>query len=137
MNKITLESDFVLSQINESQSSGSCLEEFTKEEKVIFLLFTRELDYLAIKLKLAAEQKIIKCLLFALCRSSHPEVFLRKGGLEICIKFTGEHPCRIVILIKLLCPPVNLLHIFRTPSPRNTSAQVLLIMSKQGFGQNQ
>ena len=26
----------VLSQINECQSSGSCLEEFTKEQKVIF-----------------------------------------------------------------------------------------------------
>ena len=38
----------VLSQINESQSSGSCLEEFTKEQKVIFLLFTPKLDYLAI-----------------------------------------------------------------------------------------
>ena len=48
MNKITLESDFVLPQIKESQSSGSCLEEFKKEQKVIFLLFTRELDYLAI-----------------------------------------------------------------------------------------
>ena len=38
----------VLSEINEWQSSGSCLEEFTKEQKVIFLSFTRELDYLAI-----------------------------------------------------------------------------------------
>ena len=38
MNKITLESDFVLSQITESQSLGSCLEEFTKEKKVIFLI---------------------------------------------------------------------------------------------------
>ena len=26
-------------------------------------------------------------------RSSHPEVFLREGFLEICSKFTGEHPC--------------------------------------------
>ena len=33
--------------------------------------------------------------------SSHPEVFLEKGVLEICSKFTGEHPCRNVILIKL------------------------------------
>ena len=30
-----------------------------------------------------------------LYRSSHPEVFLEKGVLKICIKFTGEHPCRI------------------------------------------
>ena len=34
-------------------------------------------------------------------RSSHPEVFLVKGVLRICIKFTGEHPCLSVISIKL------------------------------------
>ena len=27
-------------------------------------------------------------------RSSHPEVFLGKGVLKTCRKFTGEHPCR-------------------------------------------
>ena len=36
-------------------------------------------------------------------RSSHPEVFLRKSVLKICSKFTGEHPCRKAISIKLLC----------------------------------
>ena len=35
-------------------------------------------------------------------RSSHPEVFLGKDILEICSKFTGEHPCRSIISIKLL-----------------------------------
>ena len=30
-------------------------------------------------------------------RSSHPEVFLRKGVLKICSKFTGEDPCRSVV----------------------------------------
>ena len=34
---------------------------------------------------------------------SHPEVFLEKVALKICSKFTGEHPCRRAILIKLLC----------------------------------
>ena len=64
--------------------------------------------------------------------SSHPEVFLGKGVLKISSKFTGEHPCRSVISIKLQssfieialrhgCSPVNLLHILRTPFPRNTS----------------
>ena len=38
---------------------------------------------------------------FTRFRSSRPEVFLRKGVLEICSKFTGEHPCQSVILIKL------------------------------------
>ena len=34
-------------------------------------------------------------------RSSHPEVLLEKGALNICSKFTGEHPYRSVISIKL------------------------------------
>ena len=34
-------------------------------------------------------------------RSSHLEVFLRKGVLKICSKFTGEHPCQSVISIKI------------------------------------
>ena len=42
-------------------------------------------------------------------------MFLGKSVLKICSKFTGEHPCRSG------CSPVNLLHIFRTPSYKNTS----------------
>ena len=88
-------------------------------------------------------------------RSSHQEVFLKKVDLKICIKFTGEHPCRSVISIKLLCnfieitllhvcspvnlcsfieitllhgcSPVNLLHIFRTSFTKNTSGRLLLV----------
>ena len=62
-------------------------------------------------------------------RSSPPEVFLRKDVLKICSKFTGKHPCRSVISIKLLrngCSPVNLLHISRSPFPKNTSGELLL-----------
>ena len=70
-------------------------------------------------------------------RNSPPEVFLRKGVLKISSKFTGEHPCQSVILIKLQSNfieitlrhryfPVNLLHIFRTPFPRNTIGGLLL-----------
>ena len=33
-------------------------------------------------------------------RSSHPELFLSKGVLKICSKFTGKHPCRSAISIK-------------------------------------
>ena len=36
-------------------------------------------------------------------RSIPPDVFLGKGVPKICTKFTGEHPCRSVIPIKLLC----------------------------------
>ena len=67
----------------------------------------------------------IKGLKYLSCRSSPPEMFLGKGVLKICGKFTGEHPCRSVISIKLHCnsieiafwyeySPVNLLHSFRT-----------------------
>ena len=56
--------------------------------------------------------------------------------LLIC-QFTGEHPCRSAISIKLLCnfieialrdghTPVNLLHIFRTPFQQNPSEWLLL-----------
>ena len=69
-------------------------------------------------------------------RSSHPEVFLGKGVLKICSKFTGEHPCRSVISINLQsnfieitlrhgCSFVNLLHIFRIPFTKNTSGWLL------------
>ena len=64
-------------------------------------------------------------------------MFLGKGVLKICSKFTGEHPRRSVISIKLLCSfneitprdgccPVNLLHIFRTPPYKNTCGRLLL-----------
>ena len=76
--------------------------------------------------------------LSATCRSSHPEVFLRKGVLEIWRKFTGEHPCRSVILKKLQsnfieiafrheCSFVNLLYIFRTPFLKNNSRWLFLL----------
>ena len=69
--------------------------------------------------------------------SSPPEVFLEKGVLKICSKFTGEHQCQSMISIKLLCSfieitlwhgcsPVNLLHIFRTPFIKNTFKRLLL-----------
>ena len=31
---------------------------------------------------------------YVMDRSSHTDVFLRKGALKICSKFTGKHPCR-------------------------------------------
>ena len=65
-----------------------------------------------------------------------PELFLRKGVLKIRSKIAGEHPCQSAISIKLPCnfieitlqhgcSPVNLLHLFRTPFPRNTSGWLL------------
>ena len=47
---------------------------------------------------------IVNCfflMVFAIYRSSPPYVFLRKFVLKIFSKFTGEHPCRSVISIKL------------------------------------
>ena len=76
-------------------------------------------------------------LIFQSLEAAPPEVFLVKGFLKICSKFTEEHPSRSVISIKLLCrfieiilrhgySPVNLLHIFRTPFLKNTSGWLLL-----------
>ena len=73
------------------------------------------------------------------CKSSIPEVFLGKGVLKICNKFTGECPCRNAISIKLQTnfieialrygySLVSLLHIFRTPFPQNTSEGLPLSM---------
>ena len=70
-------------------------------------------------------------------RGSRSPVFLEKGVLKKCSKFTGEHPCRSAISIKLQssfieitlrheCFPVNLLRIFRIPFPRNTSGWLYL-----------
>ena len=64
-------------------------------------------------------------------------VFLGKRVLKICGKSTGERPCRSVISIKLHsnfievtlrqgCSPVNVLNIFRTLFPKNTSGWLLL-----------
>ena len=72
-------------------------------------------------------------------RSSPSEVFFRKGVLKLCSKFTGEHPCRNVISLKLLrnvieitlqhgYSPVILLRIFRTPFLKSTSGRLLLFI---------
>ena len=76
-------------------------------------------------------------MLWTLNRSSRPELFWIKGVLKICSKFTGGHPCRSVISIKLQSnfvettprhgfSPVNLLHIFWTSFSKNTSGWLLL-----------
>ena len=70
-------------------------------------------------------------------RSSPPEVFLGKGVLTICSKFTGEHPYQSVISIKLQsnfikitlryrCSPVHLLDVLRTTFRKNTFEGLLL-----------
>ena len=74
---------------------------------------------------------------FSTIKSSYPEVFIGKSALKICSKFTGEHPCRSAISIKLQsnfikialrygCSPVNFLNVFRTPFLKNTSGRLLL-----------
>ena len=65
-------------------------------------------------------------------RSNPSEVVLVEGVLKIYRKFTGQHPCRRAISIKLrssfieialrhCCSPINLLHIYRTPFLKATS----------------
>ena len=64
-------------------------------------------------------------------------MFLAKGVLKICSKYTGAHQCRSEISISLLCSfikialwhvcsPVNLLYFLRTPFPKNMSGGFLL-----------
>ena len=53
-------------------------------------------------------------------------MFLKKGVLKIFSKFTGEQPCKFTGEHS-----VNLLHIFRTPFPRNTSWWLLIITETQ------
>ena len=70
-------------------------------------------------------------------RSSPPEIFSWKGDLNICSKFTKEHPYRSVISIKMFCnfieitlrhgcSPVTLLHDFKVPFPKNFFGGLLL-----------
>ena len=85
----------------------------------------------AIEMENGSTQCFSYCHCLVKSRSSHSEILLRRGVLKICSKCTGEHPWRSVISIKLLCnfieiilrhgfSPVNLLHIYRAPFPRNT-----------------
>ena len=71
-------------------------------------------------------------------RGSPPEVFFGKGVVQICSKFTGEHPYRSVISIKLQSNSivitlrheysrVNVLHNFKTHFPKNTYGGLLLL----------
>ena len=61
-------------------------------------------------------------------------MLLGKVALKICSNFTGEHPCRSVISIKLQSigthwhgrSPINLPPIFRIPFPENNSGELLL-----------
>ena len=69
---------------------------------------------------------------------NHPEVLLGKYVLKICSKFTREHSCQSAIWMKLHCKfieialrhgctSLNLLHISRTPFPKNTYELLNLI----------
>ena len=95
---------------------------------------------------------INQILVLAFCmpifRTSHPELFLVKGVLKTCRKFTGEHACRrvtskmlhsnfIEIALRHGCSPVNLLHIFRAPFPNLwTAASEFWLSSLMWFGCN-
>ena len=46
--------------------------------------------------------------IFMSFRSSPSEVFLGKGVLKMCSKFTREHPCRSAISVKLQSMSITL-----------------------------
>ena len=57
-----------------------------------------------------------------------------KGVLKIYSKFTGELSIQlqskfIKIELRYGCSPVNVLYMFRTPFPKNTSGGLLLVSS--------
>ena len=71
-------------------------------------------------------------------------MLLQKGVPKKCIKCSGEHPCWSAISMKLLCnfiettlwhgcSPENLLYIFRTLFPKNTSGGLLLLITLWKF----
>ena len=102
----------------------------TEMISVIAKLNNRKIYFSQITLHFRSETRVI--------RSSHPELFLRNGVLKTLSKFTGEHPCRKVISIKLPCTfieialrhgcsPVNLLLIFGKPFLKNTFGWLLLV----------
>ena len=68
-------------------------------------------------------------------------VVQKQGVLKIYVKFITEHPRRSAISIKLLCnfieitlrrecSLINLLYIFRTLLPKNTSGHLLLVVQR-------
>ena len=78
-----------------------------------------------------------KCVFLYFQKKPLPDALFGKVVLKVCTKFTGEHPCRSVISIKLLCnfneitcryeyTPINLPHIFRKPFSKNTYGGLLL-----------
>ena len=88
--------------------------------------------------------QICKKMFYPQVRSNPPDVFLGKDVLKKYSKFTGEPLCWSVILMKLLCnffkitlrhgcSLVNLLHIFRTPFPKNTSVRLILTWRDKCF----
>ena len=100
-------------------------------------LRTSTLKNICWRLLLQRATHLLFYVVFYMFKDSHPEVFLGKDVLNICSKFTGEHPCRSAISIKLLCnfieivlrhrcSLVNLLHISRTSFLKSTSGWLLL-----------
>ena len=108
--------------------------------------YFRFIYFLFVYIFFSFNTKDLSLFVLALVRSSRREVLLGKVVLKICSKFTEEHGCRSMISINLFCnfietalrhgcSPVNLLHIFRTPFPRNTSGWLLLTCLVVNFSQ--
>ena len=82
-----------------------------------------------IRSALATCSTVLKITKQVINRSSQLEVFLRKSILKIFSKFCNiiEMLCNFIeTTLRHRCSPVNLLHIHRTPFPKNTSGWLLL-----------
>ena len=126
----------VLSLINEWQSLGGCLEEFTKEQKNFFIIYSRTWlsSYLATAGYLAKNYKVyVVCIM----QKEPPRSVLRKrssGNMHQIYRRTPVPKCKFNKVALLSC---TFAVYFQNTFPRNTYGQLLLITSKQGFGQNQ
>ena len=104
--------------------------------KFHLLIYCPQYIYLVIHIYLGYSWRVIILLTLVTIQNQPSRGFLRKGALKICRKFTGEHPYRSAISIKLQsnfieitlrhgCTPVNLVRIFWAPFLKNISERVL------------
>ena len=94
-----LKNDSVLLQAARADVSSTD-EKFRKNVRILFDSRT-QLNY--IRPHTCWKLCMKMCVWKLIYRSSRPEVFLGKGVLKMCSKFTGEHPRRSAISITLLC----------------------------------
>ena len=113
-----------------------------KSLKLLFCNLVMQLSYMVVGLTVSVNSKYFRDFLGISEVQKQPvRAILRKRYSENIQQIYREHPCQIVISVKLLCnfieitfrhrcSRVNLLNIFRTPFYNNTSRGLLLEVPK-------